>query len=174
MVASLWFNDSFKCIICCIYRSNIGKLLIHWHLPRIYFKFYTKIWVIVDAYVIHYGLNTTCRKGPRGCDNWWLNCFYQPSTCTQFPGICFQVFFFRHNKKDRQMGLLQIIECKNIIFVLFEKISPLKKKSPDMNWPLPFCLALQIYVECQYVKSCFAFPHKQNHVCFFNVDFNTG
>lgn len=41
-------------------------------------------------------------------------------------------FFFRHNKKDRQMGLLQIVECKNIIFVFFEKISPLKKS--HLTW----------------------------------------
>lgn len=149
----------------------------HWQiidtLPCIYFKFYTKIWVIVDAYVMHYGLNTTYRKGPRGYD-WWVNCFYQPSTCTQFPGICFQVFFFGTKKKDRQMGLLQIIECKNIICVFFEKISPLKKVTwHELTSPLLSGPSNQCWVSIRK-KSCFAFPHKQNDVCFFNVDFNTG
>lgn len=153
-------------------------------LPCIYFKFYTKIWVIVDAYEMHYGLNTTYGKSPRGCD-WWLNCFYQPVYVYRISGNLLSFFFRTQNlcwseikaikkKKRPADGAVTNNWMQKYDLCLLRKDQPFKKKSPDMNWPLHFCLALQIYVECQYVKSCFAFPHKQNDVCFFNVDFNTG
>lgn len=106
-------------------------------LPCIYFKFYTKVWVIVDAYVKHYGLNTTCRKGPRGYD-WWLNCFYQPVYVYRISGNLFSFFFcglyfvLKRNKSIQKKrpadGTVTNIWMQKYYLCLLRNDQPFKKK----------------------------------------------
>lgn len=76
-------------------------------------------------------------------DDWIV--FISRLRVPNFREFAFRFFFSAQKKKDRQMGLIQIIECKNIICVFFEKISPLKKvtwhelTSPLLSGPSNLC-----------------------------------